>query len=319
MATVTNNPALAGMAQLRQITPGLRPTDVASTITLISPEETTMTTVLAATGRIRKDDIEFKIVEQETQPSFVTVTGVNVGGDPTKFSVQASDAAILAPNTPLRLDNATVGYISDVTGTTVTWADANGAAVAVPQGAMLVIGARSFEEQSLVPGATTWQPTLRQGYTQTYRFAWGNSRWMRLVKTFISETQIVRDRNTAMMEVKRTVERGIIFNPSLKIVGPPTRYFAGGLYDQNSLNVYDVAGNGNEDGVLSYDLLEDFFTALKWSGNDLWALGSPEVCSVIRKLAWNKSNADSFVGLSNGSVIYAKRSQRVAPSAYAAS
>jgi hypothetical protein len=282
---MATNPTVAGLAQLRNLNPDLRPTDVSKEITLISPEETTMTTVLASTGRIEKTDFEFKIVEQETQPSFVSVAGVT---DDTHFTVSADDALNLAANTPLRADSQTVLYITDVTGLIVT---VEGGANALAANQQIAIGARAFEENSSAPSASTWQPTTRTGYQQTYRFAWGSSRWMKLIKTFISETRMVADRRTAFMEAKRTVERGLIHNAARKIAGPPIRYYAGGLYDQNNVNVFDV----EDDGTVTYEMFDDFLTSMKNSGVDLWGLCSPETCGVIRKMAWKKSNADTYI------------------------
>jgi hypothetical protein len=264
--------------------PELRPTHVYNEAVDVSRDEQEFTRLLVKLKRRRYDDFEFRIVEEDAAGVFMTVTDINVGADPKVFKVAMADAAILAANTPVRKDNDTVSLITAVTQgdpkTTITLADDIGLAV----GDVLAIGARAFEENSSAPDPVTFNPTTRVGYQQTIRIAWGESRWVAAVKSFLKETRTASNRRQAMRMARQLVEAGLIHNPMTKVASP-LRYYTGGLYDQNVINIFDIEG----DGSFTYEMLEDGLTAMKKSSKALIGMCGTKIASEIRKIVWQKN------------------------------
>jgi hypothetical protein len=161
-----------------------------------------------------------------------------------------------------------------------------GGNIGLAVGDVLATGAPASEENSLAPSPVTFNPTTRVGYQQILRIAWGESRSVAMVKSFLKETRVASNRRQALRWARQLVEAGLIHNPMRKETSP-VRYYTGGLYDQNVLNVFDVEG----DGSFTYEMLEDMLTALKRSAKNLIGLTSQKVCSEIRKIVWGKNES----------------------------
>lgn len=278
------NPTITGLAQLRNMVPELRPTHVYNEAVDVSRDEQEFTRLLVKLKRRRYDDFEFRIVEEDAATPFMTVTDINVGSDPKVFKVAKEDAAILAPNTPVRLDNDSYALITAVTQgdpkTTITIDTDIGLAV----NSVLAIGARAFEENSDAPDPVTFNPITRVGYQQTIRIAWGESRWVGAVKSFLKETRVASNRRQAFRLARQLVESGLIHNPMRKETSP-LRYYTGGLYDQNVINVFDIEG----DGTFTYEMLDSGLTAMKKSGKTLIGMCGTHIAQQIRNIVWAKN------------------------------
>lgn len=280
-----SNPAIAGLAQLRNMVPELRPTHVWNEAVDVSVDEQKLTRLLVKLKRRRLDDYEFLIAEEDAPLPYFTVTAGEVGGDAKVFKVAAADGVLLGVNTPVRRVDGSYAIITDVTSGETEYTITVDTDIGVVTGSVLVVGARAFEENSAAPSPVTFNPVTRRGYQQITRIAWGESRMVRSVTSFLKETRVAANRRQAFRWARQTIEAGLLFNPAKKETNP-LRYYAGGLIHQNTVNKWD---NATQDGSFTYEMLEDWMVQLNRSRDQLLGLTSAKVASEIRKIVWKKS------------------------------
>lgn len=295
------NPLIAASARVSNLISGLRPTDVSPEIIKIAPEETTLTTLLMALGKVKVDDFIFKINEQENQPSSVTVVSEDhTTPTASEITLDTDQGKNVREGMTLRLSDTASWYVTSVAGDVVTVdSDTTG----LVEDDVLLLGAPAEKEFSDAPAPATWQPEQREGYCQTTRFAWGHSRWTKLVKTYLRETRVVADRATAYAEMKRMIERGLLFNTK-KLISSPLRYVAGGLFDQNTTNVTTFAANSVSWPKISNNLIDQGI----YNGSLLWLLTSRTGQAIIDQVnfkKWNGHNAtqSNALGISAQDII----------------
>lgn len=292
------NPTVAGLAQLTNMVGALRPTHVYSEAVDVSRDEAEFTRLLVKLKRRRYDDYEFRIVEEDAAVPFCTVTDRDVTTNALILKVAMAEGALIEDGTPLRLDDDSVTLVTAVTHgdpkDTITCAADLGWVV----GSILAIGARGFIENSAAPPTITFNPITRVGYQQILRIAWGESRSVAAVKSFLKETRVASNRRQAFRWARQLVEAGLLHNPMTKVTAAAgVKYHTGGLYDQNVINITDVPG----DGSFTYEMLEDALTGLNKSSKTLIGLCGCKVASELRKIVWAKNqNAvveDNYLGV----------------------
>jgi len=281
-----SNPLIAGLAQLRTMVPELRPTHVWDKAVDVSLEEQKLTRLLIKAGsRQVVDDYEARVTDEDAPLPYFLVTDINVTGNPLIFKVAAADALALTTNTQIRKSDTAIALITDITSGDPKYTITIDTNLGLAVGDVLQQSAPAFEERSAAPAAVTFNPTTRLVYVQTIRVAWGESRHVRSVTSFLRETRVAANRRQGFRLMRQLCESALIISEHLKVANP-LRYYLHGLLEQNSVNVFDVA---DEDGAFTYEALEDFVVQANRSRDQLNATTSPKVASEIRKIVWKKS------------------------------
>lgn len=245
----------------------LRKYDIAPDIFRLGPDEARLLTVMNELGMVDEvTDYEFTVNDQDLEASSVSISAIDAGNK--NLTLQPGEGVNIEVNQVLRRDNATVIIVTAVNpvGNNVDQITVNIVA-GLNVNDVLLIGAPAYGENSSRPAPKAWAPVGRTDYVQTTRLAWGNSRMVASMGSWVPDLVVVQNRNDAYQYIKRTLERGILYGTKSKVVGPPLTYFAGGMFEQLALNggvVQDFTASG-----VSYDALVDANSLQTYARSDI--------------------------------------------------
>ena len=219
---------------------GMRPLDISNEIFKYRPEETTILTLLMALNRVTVDDREFRINIQDQDPGYVTV--VTQANDGVNITVSADDVKYIRPGLTLRVDWQTVALVTAVNYATgqVTLDNNTG----FTAGSIPNLGSAAVEELAQRPSVVSRVPAQVTNFAENAWDTYGQSRWVETVK-FYGGALGYHNREQAMYEHKRGIDRGLWFNAKAQTTGPQgnTLYKTGGVMNMITTNVSGFGSN----------------------------------------------------------------------------
>ena len=264
---------------------GMRPLDIQDEVMAIRPSESVLVTALMAKNRVAVDSYVFKINEQNIDPGQVTVVGIagNV------LTLDTGETDYCRPGQTLRVDHDTAPLITavDRNANTVTVDDSTG----VSEDDVAVLGSAGSEELSDRPTPISRVPTQIENYVETLRDAYGQSRHAQNER-FYGGPVGVRNRDIAIWEHKRFIDRGLFYNVKKETtLNGQKLYKTNGLFASISTNVHEFSS-----GHVTWDAIQtNLRSDVRFCQSpNLWFFVSLRGWAIIEKIVRDKTVPQSY-------------------------
>lgn len=260
----------------------LIPRDVSNEIIKLRPARSTVLTMMMGLGMVKTvKSREFTVNTQPEDPVEVTVTAVPDG---THITVSSADGLLIDPGMYLTLNPSVIALVTANADGALTVDDSTGFSAED----IVLCANRAYEENSSKPAAITRAPDHDTNYLETARDSWGQSRWVE-TEDYYGPPRQAENREMAMWEHKRFIERGILLNAKFKGTQNGKR-----MYKTDGL-VQQIARRGNSKTFGSGQVkLSTMLTFMEDCGrytdtDTLWAVGGRTALNVMRMVAYNKT------------------------------